>query len=356
MSESLEGLDLSGLQVGQANRRNRLTAPDRRAYDPSAAEISLLSQMTQPGASQLVGFLGGARADRQMAADQYDNNLSRINVVEQQLAQQAARDAEVQSQRRLVSSLVNANPESAPAYPLVNALTDAPGRELLGNISTARLAGREADALATSARGINALQDAGFTQPANAEVSRLGQVRAPFRNTGVSSGGSASTASSEPDFRQINAVTGRLETAQRAAVTQASRVLLERFGINPNARDIVPGVTSTVPGRAPLTPEQAAEANALRQQLIAESRARVLAAYPENIRTRFNAPAQAANPQPSAPVPAQPVARQDTPTASATLTVQSARAQGGVVGNGGTRLRMPDGTIYRVNPDGTLTR
>ncbi|NBR15960.1 MAG: hypothetical protein EBU01_15495, partial [Crocinitomicaceae bacterium] len=74
---------LSGVQ-----NRSRLTSPDRKAYDPSTAEISILNQLGGPGASQLVGFLGGARADRQAASDQYDTSLAAVNNRAAILAQQ----------------------------------------------------------------------------------------------------------------------------------------------------------------------------------------------------------------------------------------------------------------------------
>jgi hypothetical protein len=320
---------LSGVQ-----NRSRLTPPDRKAYDPSTAEISILNQLSGPGASQLVGFLGGARADRQAASDQYDTSLAAVNNRAAVLAQQ---DDATKRRGQNVNLTVagTQNPDSAAAFTLMREQISPNARGLMDQMAITRGQYRQAQVEETRAQAAERLANA-------------------------ADGGNGSSR------RDPTLVTnGQILQMDRAASAAANAAYnrIVNAGRTGNSMTLVNGLSVPLGGTAPISPEVIARAEAARVATLESERARQRGLLNRSTPQSTPQPAQqgATPAAPAVVAPTAPVAQPAAPAAAAPTVVTPearTRAQAQATAAGGTlqvnptsgamRIKLPNGTFQPV--------
>jgi hypothetical protein len=260
-------------------RISRLTAPRRDAFGPSNAEIGALALLNQQGAPQVLGFLGGLNADRLRAQDAYEQNLDAVNTQQSALARMADATARRGQDVNLARTYMQ-TPDAGSTLQMLQPLLTPQGVQDARAFTTTRLGLRNSEIALNNARTVDALR-------------------------GPSGGGRANGGSNELTPPQLIAVRDRVERAG----DNAMREVLTRSRA-PNSFNISNGQVIPLPGTAPLTPAQIAEAQAAREAARQRARTELSALDPRFGRAMesmfgASAPAAPAAPAQATPTPAQ---------------------------------------------------
>lgn len=189
-----------------------LTSPNQRAFDPSALETTIASQLSGPAGNQLTGYLFGALGDRYAGAANYVLALDKVNRAQMQSNERAAA-LEGDKLRYSLTEKLLSNPGSASMFALSKPEI-AQGQEGMASAFTdADLSLKEAEAFKMYGQGASSFDAAGVRAPMGAQYSLSGAPTVPLSQTAASvvgKGGSGSGSGS-----------GTLTAAQQAVAERA---------------------------------------------------------------------------------------------------------------------------------------
>lgn len=338
----------------------RLHAPQYQAFDPSGLELAFAQQMTQPGASQLVGYLAGAGLDRQAGSQDYRLALGESNRQAMAAGDAAERAADLRNRRALVGRMLE-HPDAAAVFGLSNAEIDPRMGNLAIDFALNRGDIQRSTALRNNAAAANDLSLAGvdpapgvsFGPSGLPNAPRVQGVSRPERVAMINENGDGTGNSASLALRQQNTEL----RMHNMAMTEANRRVMLSARQHGLSGFRLEGGQFVGLGGEPLSPEMNARLEALRQQTYQEVLKELRGAT-------SNRPAAAPSPTQNAPMlndgsytlrPGQPPPQQTAPAPPLAAPVPApgpeaaARAIQYMNANG-----FGDRTKYGAYRDGTI--